>query len=162
MICSRCQQDLSPESFHVNTSLPRGRHGTCKECRREQYTSPRYRDAERAYRQRNPVPPERTRKHFLKGKWGLTPEEYTAMLERQGGGCAICGAAKADKAGRNLMVDHCHSGGHIRGLLCTNCNNGLGRFRDQPELLAKAIEYLERDRKAWIECIERREQCSKR
>jgi hypothetical protein len=77
----------------------------------------------------------------LKKIYGLSLADYARMKEAQGGKCAICGSS--DSRGRgDLHVDHCHATGSVRGLLCTSCNNGLGRFRDSPELLRAAIEYL--------------------
>jgi hypothetical protein len=80
-------------------------------------------------------------------KFGITPQQYDAMLAAQGGTCAICPGSGTGKA---LAVDHDHAccpgrkscGKCVRGLLCENCNNGLGRFRDSPELLAAAVAYL--------------------
>lgn len=69
----------------------------------------------------------------------LTEEEYEAMRERQGGVCAICG--EKSKNGR-LAVDHVHGPNTVRGLLCSLCNTGLGLFKDDPDRLAAAIEYL--------------------
>lgn len=70
---------------------------------------------------------------------GLTPESYAAMLERQGGACAICRGG----FGTKTCIDHDHTTGAVRGLLCHSCNVALGHFRDDPELLANAIAYLE-------------------
>lgn len=70
---------------------------------------------------------------------GLTEEQYETMLTEQKGRCAICGM---EPSGR-LHVDHDHDAGTARGLLCTNCNPGLGFFRDDPVLLRRAAEYLE-------------------
>lgn len=77
--------------------------------------------------------------------YGLTLEEYNSHLERQGFGCAICKTNQAEyqtKTGRKLTVDHCHSTGKIRGILCNKCNRGLALFNDNPELLTRAAEYL--------------------
>lgn len=74
----------------------------------------------------------------LEKRYGLTKEAFLQLYESQAGGCAICGAPHA------LCVDHCHSTGVVRGLLCDSCNNGLGRFRDNPDSLRKAAEYLEK------------------
>lgn len=76
----------------------------------------------------------------LMQRYGITLETYSGMLEAQNGKCAICG--KDESANRNLAVDHCHSIGTIRGLLCTHCNRGLGCFKDSVELLGYAIAYL--------------------
>jgi hypothetical protein len=82
--------------------------------------------------------PERDYK--LRLAYGLSLAEYDRLLEWQGGGCAICGGT----SGRRLHVDHDHKNPRqVRGLLCNGCNNGLGRFRDDPELLRMAIGYLE-------------------
>lgn len=78
------------------------------------------------------------RKWHLKDKYGITPEQYEEMLERQGGGCAICGKPPGDIA---LHVDHCHETGRVRGLLCFSCNAGLGQFKHDPGLLEAAMTY---------------------
>lgn len=70
-------------------------------------------------------------------RYGLSIEEYAALGERQGGRCAIC-EARID----NLHVDHCHSTGRVRGLLCGPCNRGIGMLRDDPAILRRAIDYL--------------------
>lgn len=72
-------------------------------------------------------------------KYGLTREQYNAILHKQGGVCAICKKPPKDRA---LAVDHCHATNKVRGLLCGSCNNGLGRFKDSVELLNVAITYL--------------------
>ena len=79
----------------------------------------------------------------LKGQFGITVDEYEAMLEQQGNACAICGAGIGCGLGYRLRVDHCHDTGKVRGLLCSECNLGLGKFRDNPEFLRKAADYLE-------------------
>ncbi len=71
-------------------------------------------------------------------KYGINIDEYQTLLRTQGGVCCICG--KQD--GRRLGVDHNNKTSKIRGLLCINCNLGLGNFQDQPELLLKAAAYL--------------------
>jgi hypothetical protein len=86
-----------------------------------------------------------------KGLWELyklTPEEYRAMYDAQNGVCFICQQTTQGRGQKNnrLAVDHNHSTGKIRGLLCSHCNTALGLFRDSPELLKSAINYLkERD-----------------
>lgn len=71
-------------------------------------------------------------------KYGLTKGEYDKMYNRQGGLCAIC-----KEWMQPANVDHCHDSGKVRGLLCRNCNTGLGAFRDSTRLLAHAMVYLE-------------------
>lgn len=83
--------------------------------------------------------PEKIREYNLRKSFGITIAEYEEMLESQGGTCAICRGTES--VGR-LAVDHCHSTGKIRGLLCTNCNQAIGKFKDSGPLLLRAIEYL--------------------
>jgi hypothetical protein len=78
----------------------------------------------------------------LRRAYGVTLDEYEALLEKQGGGCAICGAEKADAIGRMLHVDHCHTTERVRGLLCRDCNSVLGYSHEQIEILHRTISYL--------------------
>jgi hypothetical protein len=85
----------------------------------------------------------------LKSAYGITIEEYEEMYERQEGVCALCGRAETStyrSEPRRLAVDHCHDTGKVRALLCSNCNTGLGSFMHDPELLQRAISYLDRYR----------------
>jgi len=79
----------------------------------------------------------------LKSAFGIDIEDYEKMLEKQNGTCAICGATQADARKHRLHVDHCHDTGKVRGLLCSNCNMGLGKFQDDLQLLKNAVSYLE-------------------
>src|SRR6266851_7644995 len=77
---------------------------------------------------------------WLKYTYGISVEEYDALLARQNGKCAIC---REKPEGQTLCVDHCHVTGRIRGLLCRNCNVGLGNYRDDPRLMRAGAAYLE-------------------
>ena len=77
-----------------------------------------------------------TREYHLRQRYGIGEKEFAELLAEQGGGCAICGAADPQH------VDHDHRTGWVRGILCFNCNGGLGQFRDDPGALSKAITYL--------------------
>jgi Recombination endonuclease VII len=81
------------------------------------------------------------RKQWLRSVYGISIEEYDAMLARQGGVCAIC-KKKPDK-GKPLCVDHCHLTGQVRGLLCHKCNSVLAFGNDDPDILSAAIAYLQ-------------------
>jgi Recombination endonuclease VII len=70
----------------------------------------------------------------------MTVEEYEKLFEEQEGRCAICGRDQETK----LAVDHDHQTGERRGLLCKQCNVGLGYFRDDTAVLERAISYLNR------------------
>lgn len=76
--------------------------------------------------------------------YGMTDEQYAALLDKQGGGCAICRTTEWNGRHPVPHVDHDHRTGEVRGILCHACNLGLGKFRDDPGLLAAAIAYLTR------------------
>ena len=80
------------------------------------------------------------RRADLKSKYGMLPEQYTALYNAQGGVCAICLGGEDT---RRLQVDHDHKNGKIRGLLCFHCNTALGKFKDDCLVLQRAKEYLE-------------------
>jgi hypothetical protein len=86
------------------------------------------------------------RKHELEKKYNITEDEYQRMYDSQNGLCLICGkketASGKTRPKDKLCVDHDHTTGKIRGLLCSHCNSGLGMFKDDPVLLQKAIDYL--------------------
>lgn len=83
------------------------------------------------------------RRNRLKTKYGLTPEGLSALLESQDGLCLVCLAEPA------THIDHNHETGLFRGLLCENCNRGLGMFHDDPDVLVAAAEYLVRKEEPW-------------
>lgn len=84
----------------------------------------------------------RKRLKWQLAEYNMTVEQYDQMLEAQGGVCAICKKPCASKS--RLSVDHDHETNEVRGLLCANCNHGLGHFKDSIDLLLVAIEYLRR------------------
>jgi hypothetical protein len=81
------------------------------------------------------------RKSHLKRKYGITLEQYDAMLAAQGGVCAICSEKPGDLT---LHVDHDHTTGAVRSLLCIRCNNALGLFQESQFLFQAAADYLGR------------------
>lgn len=85
-------------------------------------------------------------KAFIKRTYNFTWEEYEALLEKQNGKCAICKSKVGNATKTRLFIDHCHSGLHVRGLLCGSCNSALGLFKDSPTILRQAIKYLEADK----------------
>lgn len=96
----------------------------------------------RAYRKASPTI-EKARN--LRAKFSLSLEDYNRMLEAQGGVCAICRNPETHKRNgklKALAVDHHHSTGKIRGLLCSDCNTGIGKLKDDPKVLLAAAEYL--------------------
>jgi hypothetical protein len=89
------------------------------------------------------IDPSIRRDRRLRNQFGIGADEFDSILERQGGRCAICLAeCTTAKGGRRAVVDHCHRTGRLRKILCSECNLGLGKFRDDPELLEQAARYL--------------------
>ena len=72
-------------------------------------------------------------------KYGITKEQYMNLLTEQRGCCKVCG----DELGDGLRVDHCHETGEVRALLCSNCNTGIGLFKEEPRRLRAAALYCE-------------------
>ena len=127
-ICRGCQVEKPISEFHV---CSRQRvQSRCKPCRsawyKDYYTrnSDKYRDREIVLR------------------YGITREQVNDLRSRQKGLCVICDTALA--GGRHEHIDHCHDTGAVRGILCSECNTGIGKLGDDPAKLRKAADYLER------------------
>ena len=104
-------------------------NSVCRECHKAQCKT--------RWHARTPVEKQATRMLTM---YGITPEQYKQMHEDQQGKCKICNTTPKTK--RGLHVDHCHKTGKVRALLCSGCNTALGSFKDDPNLLMNAIEYL--------------------
>lgn len=78
------------------------------------------------------------KRYHMRRRYGIDLPEYEALLAAQGGVCAICGAESPNH------IDHDHATGKVRGILCFNCNGGLGQFHDDKSLLLSAVLYLDR------------------
>lgn len=137
----------------------------CRECKKPQSkkTREKYKDkylsySRRYYRENRDHILKRTRNWTknnqdkvknakLKNKFGITLEDYNNMLRMQGGVCAICEEIEAEvhHSGtlKDLSVDHCHTTGKIRGLLCSACNTSIGKFKEDINIILKAAIYVE-------------------
>ncbi len=93
--------------------------------------------------------PGRRRNTFLKNRYGITLEQYQDMWLAQNGKCAICGKSEMGKntsgTPNSMNVDHCHTTGRVRGLLCNACNTSIGKMGEDPTRLRAAAMYLESD-----------------
>jgi hypothetical protein len=104
----------------------------------------------RAYRSKLP---EQQKSRALRDSFGITLEEYNSMLDAQSGVCAICNQAETHKRNgklKALAVDHDHKTGKIRGLLCSDCNTGIGKLKDSRKILLSAAKYL---KKSALRCV---------
>ena len=115
--------------------------GSAKEARKNKEKWAEYM---RKYRKARP---DIMRRIDLKKNFGITPEDYQQLLDKQNGVCAICGLPerKVDYRSKRLLplaVDHCHTTKKIRGLLCADCNRAIGMLKDDVTILESAISYL--------------------
>lgn len=97
----------------------------------------------RAYRAASP---RLEKSRWLRAKFDLSLDDYEKMLAAQDGVCAICKQPETHKRNgkvKALAVDHNHSTGEVRGLLCSDCNTAIGKLREDPEILMSAVRYLE-------------------
>jgi hypothetical protein len=86
---------------------------------------------------------EKTREAAWKRRYGITREDYNRMFSDQNGSCKICKTTEIGRGHTHFHVDHNHTTGKIRGLLCDKCNRGLGYFDDRYDLLKDASSYLQ-------------------
>ncbi len=155
--CSSCNQLKEINSFNKDSASKDGRRSSCKLCgssrRKEKINNPIFAEQERnrtrTWRKNNPEQWSLLLKRAnLKRYKGLTQEGFNFLLQLQNNLCAICKLPETrieKKTNKiyNLAIDHCHVTGEVRGLLCHNCNAGIGLLKDSTNLLQNAIKYLE-------------------
>jgi len=136
--CRTCETKKDFSEFHKGITNKDGYRPHCKECRNK-YNQEWY--SENIDTVKSKYSYEKNKHYKLKKTFGIGYQEYLHMLAAQDNCCGICGT---DESGaRAFAVDHCHTTGNIRGLLCGNCNSGIGHLKDDVELLKRAIQYLE-------------------
>jgi hypothetical protein len=141
-ICTRCNIEKSIDEFHKNKRNKSGYMNQCKTCINTANLKWYYANIERSRINSNGWEAhnkDKRRSYKLKSRYGIDSKIYDELKEKQGFKCAIC-----SKTETNLFVDHCHNKGHVRGLLCKECNLGLGMFFDNIDNLNNAIEYLKK------------------
>lgn len=170
--CPRCDRILPRAAFAKNKAMRHGLQAYCRECSAEYYRQRQEAKGE-TVRAKVPVPrghkrcpqcgeitphsewelnattsdgyvsycgacrADRNQRSSFKRKYGITLAERDEMIASQMGLCAICLKAPA------VHVDHCHKTGRVRGVLCFNCNSGIGLLRDDPAAAYRAADYLE-------------------
>lgn len=85
--------------------------------------------------------PRKFKGYWLKAKYGISCEDYDLLYIKQEGRCFICGTHSSGLK-KPLCVDHCHTTNKVRSLLCTRCNTGIGSFKENTEIMEKAINYI--------------------
>lgn len=134
--CKTCKIEKPKSLFPSNKKYKDGIRPHCIDCR-QAYEVKNY----HKNKHKRPYVYENDKNRKLLKEYGISYSEYLIMLEAQNGGCAICGTTSTGNR-KAFHVDHCHKTGKVRGLLCGNCNSGIGNLRDSIPLLERAIEYL--------------------
>jgi hypothetical protein len=155
-ICRKCQVGKPLDSYYAYKNTKKI-YSACKQC---------CGGCNRAWREANP---DRVREHnqrrgtqwtpearakyaiterekhdsYLWRHYGITLKQYEKMLADQGGVCAICKQECNRQNSKRLCVDHDHGTGVVRGLLCFQCNVGIGKFKESLDILRKAVRYME-------------------
>ena len=137
--CCRCQI-IKPVAEFSTMNVRGGIATHCKLCCREISDERSLRDDVKETRHNYYNARKRKyRNTILKREFGITIDDYEDMLQQQNNVCAICGGVNKTKS---LCVDHSHITGKVRGLLCNNCNVAIGMLAEDPVILNKAIEYI--------------------
>ena len=158
--CSRCKLLLPVELFSKTGPLKCGYNSRCKQCDRDRQLSLLENMSEEEVKNRNErckvanrksyckhkekylnyYKTKKTKIRIIERKYGLCEGAYKELLDSQDNKCAICESEFGDT--KKVHVDHCHTTGKVRGILCQYCNIGLGSMKDDIDVLYKAIKYL--------------------
>ena len=127
-ICNRCQCELDDTNWYPSAS--KRRWLICKDCERKRQA---------VYRSENPrvVYNQNCRK-----KYGIEYDEFISIFNSQGNVCAICKSSNSGRKGKKMCIDHCHTTGLVRGILCHKCNVAIGLFNDDIQTIQNAKDYL--------------------
>jgi len=133
--CLRCKEEKPLTEFQRESTRKSGYRGRCKSCEAEtrKVPSTSYDTPQKAWRR------------HIKAKFGITEDVYHELYANQNGRCAICGTEDPSSKHGFFSIDHCHTTGKIRGLLCQHCNKGLGMFRESAKSLQEAVAYLQQN-----------------
>ena len=123
--CVKCKKLKLESKFNKKTKSLDGLQLYCRACQKK---------TQKQWHKENPS-------HALLKSYGITIEEKHAMNRSQHNSCAIC--RETFSSTKHTHVDHCHDTKKIRGILCISCNHGIGKFKDSPKLLQRAIHYIE-------------------
>lgn len=140
IICKDCDQESYPVFAHGRA------YARCQEClNKRQRELRRKRQATESLEEKEQRI-AKTKEKDWKHHYGLTREKYDELFQLQGGACAIC------KLETELNVDHDHTTGDVRGLLCQKCNHAIGLLRESPKIILNAYDYL--DKTKWNRGLE--------
>lgn len=156
--CSdKCRQGACNKRYHTSNTekikdYNKSRYGVKNAARRERYKNDlahreKIKENSKNYNHRKP---DTKRNNRLLNTFGITLDDYNKILTFQDYKCAICESTNSgDKQAKNFYVDHDHETGIVRGLLCSQCNLALGKFKDKPAILRRAADYVMLGGVAW-------------
>lgn len=133
--CTNCNQVKCLSDFHKCSTLPSGVKNMCKVCVKAYMHE--------WHKVRPPMPTMQSRDKHLRQRYGFDHAEYERLLMMQGGCCAICDTTEPGKGFRHFHIDHNHTSGRVRGLLCARCNQAVGLFKEDKKSIQRALSYLE-------------------
>ena len=133
--CKKCQEDKPISDFYKSYN----------KWSDQSYFSSRCKPCHLSHKQDNPNTKRNNKAATLKLRYGLTYEEWEKMRETEGHKCMACGITEKE-IGRVLDVDHCHTSGKARGVLCNKCNTALGHAYDNPKILRALADYIEKNK----------------
>lgn len=135
--CPKCKTDKALELFNKHAKERDGLQRLCRDCQKE--SSKKYLSTDKGA--------TTTRQAHLRRKYSMDLQAYEELLLSQGNKCKICGVgSNSDSRANYLVIDHNHTTGEIRGLLCTKCNALLGLAQDREDILEEAKQYLQNSR----------------
>lgn len=139
-LCNKCGVEKEVSKFYAQSSTSDGLQHWCKECHTN-YSKTHYANNKNKRKETNKAYYLNNKEKYYLRNYGITLDEYNKMYDDQKGCCKICGEHQ-DSFSINFAVDHCHTTGKVRGLLCSNCNRGVGYLKDSTTILQSAIDYL--------------------
>lgn len=147
--CYICNIEFSLTSFVKDKQAKDGLSNACKSCWAKRSAEYRKKEPEKAKASVRACWETNRKAYYnshndnmLMKKYNLTRDQYNKLLDDTNGVCPICLSEFGDKAYTKPVVDHCHTTGKTRGIICRQCNIGLGAFKDNPISLEQAIKYL--------------------
>lgn len=143
--CYRCRQIRELENFHKNKQIKDGHDRMCKLCWKKVRKTPEAKRRRSEYYKeysKQPSFKQYKRNVQMKNCYGITVDEYNALLTCQNNRCAICYTKTPGRGGKNFCIDHDHETNLVRGLLCHACNLMLGYARDDIMVLMNGSNYL--------------------
>lgn len=156
--CSICKLDKEENEYHKNSSKIDGLDHRCKSCRHEYIILNRpmlkikhhehyLKNKDRINKKNKEwakLNPDKSRNQKLMYAYGITLEQRNQMIKDQNGLCLICNDKLDETISKNIHVDHDHSTGKVRGILCKQCNSLIGLSREREDILLNSINYLRR------------------